>query len=166
MNNNVLIELLKELYFSRNWIEQEFLYILPNNNVQHLVGQGSYHASLLVQCSLEEKVVIKSFKFLNFWVNHPQFQNIVKEAWGDTLCGRLFYRNSYQDEKDQESHSNGHKDKFSHSYIKGRMKKLYTSEVQIIQWNVVNSNEQIDATTVTFPKDQFKNIDVLNNQEC
>lgn len=59
----------------------------------------------------------------------------------------------------------GHKDKFFHSYIKVRMKKLYVSEIQTIQWNVVNSNEQIDATTITFAENQFKNIDVLNNQE-
>lgn len=60
-------------------MNQEFIDVLPSSKVQHLIRQGSDHAPLLVHCTIEEEVLMKPFKFLNFWVKHPQFKEIVKE---------------------------------------------------------------------------------------
>lgn len=70
-------------------VNKEFLDLLPSSNVQHMLRQGSYHAPLLVQCSTKEVNII-TFKFLNFWTKHPQYHNIVREAWKIDFVGDPF----------------------------------------------------------------------------
>lgn len=56
----------------------------------HLVRQGLDHAPLLMQCNSDEEMVIKPIKFLIFWVKHPQFQEVVKQAWSIDFMGNPF----------------------------------------------------------------------------
>lgn len=55
-----------------------------------MIRQGSDHTFLLVQCNTEEEKVVKPFKVLNFWVKHPQFQQVVQEAWKIDFVGNPF----------------------------------------------------------------------------
>ncbi|KAK4733456.1 hypothetical protein R3W88_007717 [Solanum pinnatisectum] len=44
----------------------EFLQVLPNSEVHHLIRQGSDHTPLHVICNASQEHVVKSFRFLNF----------------------------------------------------------------------------------------------------
>ncbi|XP_075076865.1 uncharacterized protein LOC142163474 [Nicotiana tabacum] len=49
--------------------------------VEHLVRTGSDHAPLLMSCGKEAMNFVKPFKFLNFWINHETFKDVVRQNW-------------------------------------------------------------------------------------
>ncbi|XP_019263812.1 PREDICTED: uncharacterized protein LOC109241529 [Nicotiana attenuata] len=57
--------------------QQTFLGI----EVQHLPKTGSDHSPLQLKCDIENPPVKKSFRFLNFWVEHETFKEVVKDNW-------------------------------------------------------------------------------------
>ncbi|XP_059292492.1 uncharacterized protein LOC132045941 [Lycium ferocissimum] len=60
---------------------QEFMDLFPSFDVSHLIRHGSDHAPLHVVCDSQEEVVVKPFKFLNFWSQHPKFLELVQDNW-------------------------------------------------------------------------------------
>ncbi|XP_019224926.1 PREDICTED: uncharacterized protein LOC109206551 [Nicotiana attenuata] len=59
----------------------EFQQTFPGIEVQHLPKIGSYHSPLKLKCHKETPPVKKPFRFLNFWVEHASFKELVKENW-------------------------------------------------------------------------------------
>ncbi|XP_070017840.1 uncharacterized protein [Nicotiana sylvestris] len=49
--------------------------------VQHLSKTGSDHSPMDRKCDIETPPIKKPFKFLNFWVEHATFKDVVKENW-------------------------------------------------------------------------------------
>ncbi|XP_075088118.1 uncharacterized protein LOC107829005 [Nicotiana tabacum] len=49
--------------------------------VQHLSKTGSDHSPMYLKCDIETPPIKKPFKFLNFWVEHVTFKDVVKENW-------------------------------------------------------------------------------------
>ncbi|XP_075099940.1 uncharacterized protein LOC142176380 [Nicotiana tabacum] len=49
--------------------------------VQHLSKTGSDHSPMYLKCDIETPPIKKPFKFLNFWVEHATFKDVVKENW-------------------------------------------------------------------------------------
>lgn len=45
--------------------------------------------------------------------------------------------------------------KFFHSYVKGRRKKLYITEINDRQGNIIHNNQKIREEAVEFCKEQF-----------
>lgn len=67
------MEGLKQNVYSNNLrvlVNDIFIELFPSYEVQHLLRQGSNHAPLHLQCNTDEEVIIKPFRFLNFWTNH------------------------------------------------------------------------------------------------
>ncbi|XP_060211804.1 uncharacterized protein LOC132639369 [Lycium barbarum] len=63
-------------------VRNQFLQtVYPNIDIQHLVRSGSDHASMLISYAGNSEPFRKPFKFLNFWVKHHTFLDIVKENW-------------------------------------------------------------------------------------
>ncbi|XP_060200399.1 uncharacterized protein LOC132628652 [Lycium barbarum] len=60
---------------------QEFINLSPSSEVSHLIRHGSKYAPLHVMCDTQEEVVVKPFKFLNFWSQHPKFLELVQDNW-------------------------------------------------------------------------------------
>ncbi|KAG5629570.1 hypothetical protein H5410_001287 [Solanum commersonii] len=69
---------------------QEFFNRLPTSAVQHLVRQGSDHAPLHLVCNSEEELVVKPFKFLNFWTKYLDFKKVIEENWKIDFVGNPF----------------------------------------------------------------------------
>ncbi|KAK4723627.1 hypothetical protein R3W88_026406 [Solanum pinnatisectum] len=69
---------------------QEFEQIFPSSKVQHLIRQGSDHALLHLTCNSEDESIIRSVKFLNFWMKHPKFRTVVEENWKVDFKGSPF----------------------------------------------------------------------------
>lgn len=48
--------------------------------VIHLLRDRSYHAPLLIKCR-DLGIRGSSFRFLNVWRKHPDFLDVIREAW-------------------------------------------------------------------------------------
>ncbi|XP_075091503.1 uncharacterized protein LOC142171710 [Nicotiana tabacum] len=59
--------------------------------VCYLPRIGSDHNVLLLNCSKSVTPPIKYFKFLNFWVDHPNFMDAVKGCWDEYVQGNVMY---------------------------------------------------------------------------
>ncbi|XP_075098448.1 uncharacterized protein LOC142175489 [Nicotiana tabacum] len=59
----------------------EFQQTFPGIEVQHLLKTGSDHCPMYLKCDIETPQIKKSFNFLNFWVEHETFKDVVKENW-------------------------------------------------------------------------------------
>ncbi|XP_060202705.1 uncharacterized protein LOC132631119 [Lycium barbarum] len=60
---------------------QELHELYPNIEVEHLIKQGSDHSPMLLTCKVDSRVIKKSLRFLNFWIEHPAFKDVVKDNW-------------------------------------------------------------------------------------
>ncbi|XP_059302336.1 uncharacterized protein LOC132054310 [Lycium ferocissimum] len=68
----------------------KLLDVMPTMKVTHLIKKGSDHSPLELECSTTTEVIIKPFKFLNFWVQHDSFQEIIKQHWCIDFEGNPF----------------------------------------------------------------------------
>ncbi|XP_070034714.1 uncharacterized protein [Nicotiana tomentosiformis] len=59
----------------------EFQQTFPILEVTHLSKIGSDHSPMLLKCDFEAPPVKKSFRFLNFWVKHDTFKDVIRENW-------------------------------------------------------------------------------------
>ncbi|XP_060182863.1 uncharacterized protein LOC132612790 [Lycium barbarum] len=63
----------------------------PNLEVEHLIKQGSDHSPLLVNMRADSRPIRKSFRFLNFWVEHESFLDVIKENWVESYGSNPFF---------------------------------------------------------------------------
>ncbi|XP_060211633.1 uncharacterized protein LOC132639172 [Lycium barbarum] len=63
----------------------------PNLEVEHLIKQGSNHSPLLVNMRADSRPIRKSFRFLNFWVEHESFLDVIKENWVESYGSDPFF---------------------------------------------------------------------------
>ncbi|XP_059310982.1 uncharacterized protein LOC132062424 [Lycium ferocissimum] len=68
----------------------KLLDVLPTMSVSHLIKKGSDHSPLELECLTTAEVIIKPFKFLNFWVQHESFQEVIKQNWCIDFEGNPF----------------------------------------------------------------------------
>ncbi|XP_070025375.1 uncharacterized protein [Nicotiana sylvestris] len=59
----------------------QFQQTFPGIEVQHLAKTGSDHSPMYLKCDTETPPIKKPFKFLNFWVEHDTFKDVVRENW-------------------------------------------------------------------------------------
>ncbi|XP_060200616.1 uncharacterized protein LOC132628879 [Lycium barbarum] len=64
---------------------QGFQELYPNCEVEHLIKQESDHSPLLITCKEDSRAIKKSFRFLNFWTEHPSFLDVVRNNWTGKL---------------------------------------------------------------------------------
>lgn len=81
LRGSTIVERLDRALGSNDWISQFF------SKVDHLHRTCSDHAPLLLTLSSLGSQG-SSFRFLNVWATHHQFQEIVVESWGSGTEGR------------------------------------------------------------------------------
>ncbi|XP_016558053.2 uncharacterized protein LOC107857722 [Capsicum annuum] len=54
--------------FDRVWCNDRMQHMFQQMEVEHLVRSGSDHSPMLIQCKTNNEQIVKSFKFLNFWL--------------------------------------------------------------------------------------------------
>ncbi|XP_070010247.1 uncharacterized protein [Nicotiana sylvestris] len=59
----------------------QFQQTFPGIEVQHLAKTGSDHSPMYLKCDTETPPIKKPFKFLNFWVEHATFKDVVRDNW-------------------------------------------------------------------------------------
>ncbi|XP_019257601.1 PREDICTED: uncharacterized protein LOC109235804 [Nicotiana attenuata] len=70
--------------------KSEFQQTFPGLEVQHLPKIGSDHSPMQLKCDIENPSVQKSFRFLNFWVEHATFKEVVQENWKVDFCANPY----------------------------------------------------------------------------
>ncbi|XP_059285202.1 uncharacterized protein LOC132038567 [Lycium ferocissimum] len=68
----------------------KLLDVMPTMKVTHLIKKGSNHSPLELEFSTTTEVIIKPFKFLNFWVQHESFHKVIKQHWCIDFEGNPF----------------------------------------------------------------------------
>ncbi|XP_060211761.1 uncharacterized protein LOC132639325 [Lycium barbarum] len=61
-------------------------------NVYHLIKTGYDHSPLLIIANSSHRNPIKCFKFLDFWIEEPNFLNIVEQAWSIDVDGSPLWK--------------------------------------------------------------------------
>ncbi|XP_019242662.1 PREDICTED: uncharacterized protein LOC109222805, partial [Nicotiana attenuata] len=72
----------------------EFQQTFPGIEVQHLSKTGSDHSPMQLKCDIENPPIKKPFRFLNFWVDHASFKEVVQQNWNADFSANpyvLFY---------------------------------------------------------------------------
>lgn len=59
--------------------------------VTHLSKIGSDHSPLLLSCNLDSTPIKKSFRFLNFWIKHESFNEVVIENCKADFHASIFF---------------------------------------------------------------------------
>ncbi|XP_075100498.1 uncharacterized protein LOC142176491 [Nicotiana tabacum] len=62
-------------------VNLQFQQTFPGIEVQHLSKTGSDHSPMYLKCDIDTPPIKNPFKFLNFWVEHETFKDVVKENW-------------------------------------------------------------------------------------
>ncbi|KAM3305729.1 hypothetical protein P3S67_012596 [Capsicum chacoense] len=55
--------------------------MFDNTNINHLIMTGSDPCSLLITANNSHKTPVRYFRFLEFWIDEPDFLNIVEQTW-------------------------------------------------------------------------------------
>lgn len=64
--------------------------MLPNVEVTHLSKIRPDHNLMLLSCNTDAAPINKAFRFLNFWIKHPTFKDVVRENWRADFAGDPF----------------------------------------------------------------------------
>ncbi|XP_070034936.1 uncharacterized protein [Nicotiana tomentosiformis] len=68
----------------------------PGLEVTHLSKIRSDHCPMLLKYDIESTPIKKSFRFLNFWVKHASFKDVVRENWKADFSANPFVIFNYK----------------------------------------------------------------------
>lgn len=85
-NGNKILQRLDRIFYN----DQQPA-IFPVATVTHLPRTWSDHSVLLYQCTKSDSPLIKYFRFLNFWLDQPDFDHVVKDCWKTQVQGNVMY---------------------------------------------------------------------------
>lgn len=59
--------------------------------MEHLLREGSDHASLLLHVDTVQENIVKPFRFLNFWTKEKSFREVISNKWSAEFEGNPFH---------------------------------------------------------------------------
>ncbi|XP_070015054.1 uncharacterized protein [Nicotiana sylvestris] len=113
--------------------------------VSQLSKIGSDHCPMLLKCDTESLTIKKSFRFLNFWVQHASFKDLVKENWKADFAANPFVTFNHKLKKLKKALSTCSKATYGDIF-----QKIASLE------EVVEEEDQIAAEAVKFYQEQFR----------
>lgn len=88
-NKGPLFRIWKRL--NRAMVIDKLLEIMPISTITHLSSVGSDHCPLLMEMTDRVAKVIKYCKFLNCWVDQPDFLDVVQKCWERPVQGNVMW---------------------------------------------------------------------------
>ncbi|XP_059295549.1 uncharacterized protein LOC132048883 [Lycium ferocissimum] len=73
-------------------VNQQFQNLFANIEVEHLSRTGSDHTPLLLSCGDEIVTFTRPFRFLNFWINHDSFKELITQNWSTEGTGSPYLK--------------------------------------------------------------------------
>ncbi|XP_060182388.1 uncharacterized protein LOC132612058 [Lycium barbarum] len=162
---------------------EKLLDVMPTMKVTHLIKKGSDHSPLEHEFSTTTEVIIKPFMFLNFWVQHESFQEVIKQhwcidfegnpftkfqhklkkvkialrTWSKNTYGNIFQQIASLEESVRTWFQDGDRNsKFFHACVKGRRKKLRVDNIQDADGNWLTNQEEISQEADGCYQKQFE----------
>lgn len=83
MGRRAIYQRLDRALYNEQWLQ-----LFHSTRVTHLARTCSDHAPILITLQLEGEVRHGSFRFLNVWLKHHSFQELVKTSWAAPMDGR------------------------------------------------------------------------------
>lgn len=84
-NHRPLTDLIQER-IDRVFVNVEWNSIYPKANVKHIERVQLDHCSILVCLEHKQQVRLqRPFKFQPMWLSHPEFPNVVRDAWNSPV---------------------------------------------------------------------------------
>ncbi|CAL1357005.1 unnamed protein product [Linum trigynum] len=80
--NNPIARRLDRAFINLSWLDG-----MKNSVVDILDPSVSDHCPVLLNTDSQIKSLPKPFKFFKFWISHPKFYDLVKEAWETEVTG-------------------------------------------------------------------------------
>ncbi|XP_059310068.1 uncharacterized protein LOC132061235 [Lycium ferocissimum] len=150
--------------------------IFPQIEVEHLINTGSDHAPLVLSCGEKVTNVLKPFRFLNFWVKHSSFEEVVQENWKIDFVGSPYLDHLQKAQAELKNYlsleerwkqkdgfswyTKGDRNtKFFHNHVNGKRRRLQINRILDNNGNWLESKELICAEAVKFFKHHFSQED-------
>lgn len=125
--------------FGNNEFMQEF----PTSEVHHLIRQGSDHAPLHMVCKGNQVEIIKPFGFLNFWINHKKFKEVVQQQWIMNVEGSPFFVVQQKMENLKRTLSNWSKKVYGNIFVKiSTLEDVCRMKEQQLEVNPTEQNKE------------------------
>lgn len=77
--------------FDKAMVSDKLLEIMPLTTNTHLPTVGSDHCHLLMEMTTKTDNIFKYFRFLNCWVNQPDFIEVVQNCWNIPVQGNAMW---------------------------------------------------------------------------
>ncbi|OIT24755.1 hypothetical protein A4A49_28383 [Nicotiana attenuata] len=73
---NTIWKRLDRLVYNTEWFD-----LFGGTSVTHMSRSCSDHSPLLIACGSNPPEQVRYFKFLNFWVDHEEYLNVIQQSW-------------------------------------------------------------------------------------
>ncbi|XP_055800398.1 uncharacterized protein LOC129869822 [Solanum dulcamara] len=90
--------------------------VFPIIEVEHLIRSGSDHTPVEINLKFSKEEVIKTFRFLNFWLKEESFMETIKEHWKAEFEGDPFALFHHKLKKTKKALSQWSKDTFGNIF--------------------------------------------------
>ncbi|XP_060170493.1 uncharacterized protein LOC132601431 [Lycium barbarum] len=156
--------------------------LFPNFEVEHLIKQGSDHNPLAISTRSSSTPIKKPFRFLNFWVEHESFLDVVKENWQEWHSADPFFNfqnklkkrrlqkvqaglirfyaieeKFWKQKTGMQWFADGDRNtKFFHAHVNGKRRRLQLKRIQDHGGDWVEAEEDIVEEAIRFYSDQFR----------
>ncbi|XP_059310080.1 uncharacterized protein LOC132061248 [Lycium ferocissimum] len=129
----------------------------PNLEVEHLIKQGSDHSPLLISLKQDSRPIKKSFRFLNFWVEHETFQEVVKNNWIANFSADPFFNFHNKLKKGVQWFKDGDRNtNFFHAHVNGKRRRLQLKRIQDSGGVWLETKDDIAEEAIRFFTNQFQ----------
>ncbi|XP_060198361.1 uncharacterized protein LOC132627183 [Lycium barbarum] len=152
---NTIWKRLDRFLYNVEWFEKYGF-----NTVTHLARACSDHVPLLIQFSVTEEPYVKYFRFLNFWTEHEQFLEVVKEVWDKECQGNPLWILHQKLKKTASRLNRWSRETFGNVH---ENPKKWESDIMALEQKLLEDNNEGNMTNLSRTKVGY--IQYLKNQE-
>ncbi|XP_075083529.1 uncharacterized protein LOC107784422 [Nicotiana tabacum] len=149
--NNMILQRLDRIFYNDQWSA-----IFPVATVRHLPRTGSDHNVMLYQCTKSDPPPIKYFRFLNFWLDQPNFEQ--KNLRRRLKIWRINMNKMTATEEEGDSNS-----KYFYSAIRQKRKRSFLHRIKDEQGQWIQGNEKIAKAAISHFSNHFSQPDQNND---
>lgn len=129
------------------WLEK-----MPQSTITHLSSVGSDLYPLLFEVVQRQEAVIRYFKFLNCWVDNPNFLDAVKVCWSRPIEGNPMWRFHMKLKRVSNTLSKWSKNEFGDIFA---TVKEFEEKVRMAEDDILNDNTGENRTKLNCVQNEY-----------
>nr|XP_009618786.1 uncharacterized protein LOC104110923 [Nicotiana tomentosiformis] len=123
----------------------EWFSLFGRTTVTHLASACSDHVPLLAQFCHIEETYVKYFKFLNFWTEHVNFLDVVKNTWEEECQGNPLWILHQKLKKTASRLSSWYREAYGDIHEESKRLELEISNFELL---TINDNSDVNRTNL------------------